>query len=642
MRKKGIVFLLVLAMALSAFLIGCTPKEEDVVTPDPVTPVEPADPVEPDEPEDTKPTEPTGQITIGNTTELGGDWSAPYFSNNAADADVMDFTKGYGTVDMTFDGEYLVNDTVVANYETVDHDDGSKEYIWTIKDGLTFADGTPITAKHYVAAPMLWSSKLVGDMGASNTYGRKYVGWGAYSKGETKEFTGVRLLDDMKFSVTVSSEELPYFYELANVGVAPVDFHFWTDETVDIMDDGNGAYFSDNFTLENFEESITKGRRTIPRPSTGAYTLKSFDESTRVAVLEANENYLGNYEGQKPLIKTIIYKKINQDTAMDELSTGAVDLISQTAGGDEINAGLDLVDKGGFDYISYPRAGYGKLLFIADHGPTSFIEVRHAIAHLLDRNDFAKSFTGGFGSVINGPFGEAQWFYQETKAELNEKLNQYPYSLETAIELLEEGGWVYDANGGEYKEGIRHKKLDDGTLMPLVIEWASTTDNAVSDLLVVKLQENEDTAAAGMKINQTLMQFPELLNWLYRDTDEDPKYGVPTYHMMNLASNFYPEYDPTTTYTTDPDLVKQGANQNYLLDEDLAAKAAAIALTDSEDVEGFKQKFVDYIVKWNELLPDLPLYSNIYHDFFNEKLKGYDKNPLIRVSHALLYSWVEE
>ncbi len=30
------------------------------------------------------------------------------------------------------------------------------------------------------------------------------------------------------------------------------------------------------------------------------------------------------------------------------------------------------------------------------------------------------------------------------------KLNQYPYSLEKAVELLEEGGWVYDANGNDY------------------------------------------------------------------------------------------------------------------------------------------------------------------------------------------------
>ena len=51
--------------------------------------------------------------------------------------------------------------------------------------------------------------------------------------------------------------------------------------------------------------------------------------------------------------------------------------------------------------------------------------------------------------------------------------------------------------------------------MPLIIEWASTEQNAVSDLLVVKLQENPDLAAAGIQINQTVMTFTDLLNYLY-------------------------------------------------------------------------------------------------------------------------------
>ena len=196
---------------------------------------------------------------------------------------------------------------------------------------------------------------------------------------------------------------------------------------------------------------------------------------------------------------------------------------------------------------SYPRAGYGKLQFACDVGPTQFPEVRQAIAHLLDRNEFAKTFTGGFGSVVNGPYGEAMWFYQETKADLNQKLNQYAYSLDAAVELLEGGGWVYDAEGNEYTEGIRHKKMEDGTYMPLVIEWASSENNPVSELLVVMLQENEDVAAAGIQINQTTMTFTELLNWLYRDGSEDAKYAVPTYHMFNLASGYTPRYDVTNT-----------------------------------------------------------------------------------------------
>ncbi len=358
--------------------------------------------------------------------------------------------------------------------------------------------------------------------------------------------------------------------------------------------------------------------------------------------MEVNEKFLGDYSGQTAKIQTVVYKKVTQETSLDELATGGVNLLSGMAGGDEINQGLDLVDKGGFAFTEYPRAGYGKLAFACDFGPTQFPEVRQAIAHLLDRNDFAKAFTQGFGSVVNGPYGESMWFYQESRGELNQKLDQYPYGRESAIELLEEGGWVLDKDGNEYKDGIRYKKLDDGTLLPLVIEWASSEANAVSDLLVVKLQENPDLAAAGIQINQTVMTFGDLINYLYRDDTEDAKYGVPTYGMFNLATNYNPRYDQSTTYTTDPDMLKAGYNVNFIIDEKLEKAAKDMVLTDATDREGYRSKFVDFVVRWNELLPDLPLYSNMYHDFYHEKLQDYNMNPLIRISDALLYSYVTE
>jgi len=50
---------------------------------------------------------------------------------------------------------------------------------------------------------------------------------------------------------------------------------------------------------------------------------------------------------------------------------------------------------------------------------------------------------------------------------------------------------------------------------------------------------------------------------------------------------------------------------------------------------------VAFIERWNELLPDIPLYSNIYHDFYDEKLKDYEKNDLMELVDALLYAHVE-
>lgn len=585
--------------------------------------------------------EPSGQIIIGSTTELGGDW-VPYFQNGAADYDVYQMIEGYGTVDLTSGGEYVIDNTVVKDYTTTINDDGSKTYTYTINEGLVWNDGTEIKAIDYVTSVMLWSSKVIADMGGDNTTGKYFKGWREFANGESKVFTGVRLLGDYSFSVTIDAQYLPYYYELAMVGVGPVKLSFWTDENVTIKDDGEGCYFSDNFTKENYEEKINNARRAIPRVTAGPYNLKSFDEASKTGVLEANPLYKGNWEGQKAQIKTIIYKKVTSETMLDELKTGSVDLLNGITDGSEITEGLDMVDAGGFNYTAYDRAGYGKLMMICDFGPTQFVEVRQAIAYLLDRNDFAKAFTGGYGSVVNGPYGVAMWMYKESKDELDEKLNQYAYSLEMAKKVLEEGGWIYDKDGNPYKEGIRYKKLDDGTLMPLILEWAASEQNSVSELLVVKLQQNPDVAAAGMQINQTVMTFTEMLNYIYRDDTQGAKYGEPTYHLYNLATNFTPRYDLSDTYTIDPDLYAQGLNTNFIQDEELSKLAEDMVLTDPTDREGYRQKFVKFVERWNYLLPDLPLYSNIYHDFYNEKLKNYNVNALFDMSYALLYAYVEE
>src|SRR5690606_9693455 len=301
------------------------------------------------------------------------------------------FISGYGTVDMTFDGEYVVNETVVKEYEVTENEDGSKTYTWTIVDDLVYDDGTPITAKDYVASGLLWSSKLIGDMGGNNDYGYYWKGWNAFAKGETKVFEGIRLIDDYTFSVTIDSENLPYFYELPMVSVGPTKLSYWLGEGVDVLDDGEGAYFSVDLTYDEYADKISEAKSNPHYPSSGPYVVESFDTTTKTAVLKVNPLYKGDYTGQKPKIETIIYKLVSQATQFDELATGQVDLLPENGGADDINAGLDLVEQGGYSYTTYPRSGYGKIQFACDFGPTADVEVRQALAHLLDRNEFAKA-----------------------------------------------------------------------------------------------------------------------------------------------------------------------------------------------------------------------------------------------------------
>ena len=65
----------------------------------------------------------------------------------------------------------------------------------------------------------------------------------------------------------------------------------------------------------------------------------------------------------KPSIETLIVKLVSSDTMMNELEAGTVDLLVETSGADNIEAGLNLADAGTVNYNTYYRNGYGKIAF---------------------------------------------------------------------------------------------------------------------------------------------------------------------------------------------------------------------------------------------------------------------------------------
>jgi peptide/nickel transport system substrate-binding protein len=112
--------------------------------------------------------------------------------------------------------------------------------------------------------------------------------------------------------------------------------------------------------------------------------------------------------------------------------------------------------------------------------------------------------------------------------------------------------------------------------------------------------------------------------------------------MYNLGTGFTPIYDQAATYTSDPERIKAGDNTNFITDEELSKLAKDMVLVDPSDKTTFESKFVSFIERWNYLLPDLPLYSNTYHDFYNAKLKNYNPNGIWDMSYALMKAYVEE
>ena len=407
---------------------------------------------------------------------------------------------------------------------------------------------------------------------------------------------------------------------------------------VTITDSEDGVTISDNYTTELLETTVNAndGYRYLPKVTYGPYQLDSYDDSTKQAVLVINDSYLGTYDGVKPSIAKLILKSVTTETEMDELAAGTVDLIGGVSGGDSINAGLDVCDEGKAEYASYDRAGYGKIAFSCDVGPTQFAAVRQAIAYCLDRDEFAKQYSGGYAKVVNGMYGLSTPEYKKNKDTMDKELNNYSKDLEKAKQLLIDDGWTLNKDGNEFVEGtddVRYKNVD-GELMACEINWANTPNNPVSDLLNTMLPG--EMAKIGMKLNPTTVELGVLLNELYRIGIDEP-----TYNMFNLATGFVPISSLWYEYSNDPAYMGTW-NTNFIDDEELATIAANMKKIPYENEEEWEEAWVNFQKRWNELLPDIPLYSDEYHDFYSTKIKGYEPDSLWQWESAIVYSYIEK
>lgn len=619
-----------------------------------------------------------GQVVIGTSTEASGDWAYSAFTRNpnATDNEVVKLTDDMNTIDTDQHGDYVINKTVVKSYERIEEENGNVTFKFVINDGLKFNNGEAVTAENFVAWTMFLVSPAGKEMGVVSATYNMLPGGLAYRNGETNVLSAVRLYDEKTFSITIAktgedgeTNYLPYYYDLGYGAMRAVNLTYWFGEGWSVKDDGEGVYFVNadgkEFTAETVGATVEAGRfATGNRVTAGPYNLVSFDESSREIVLEVNENYNGNFEGQKPGIQKLVIVKTSDDTVMDMISTGQIQIYSGIADGAQVNAVLDLIEAGTIDSSpsQYDRAGYGYFGFACDLGPTQFTEFRQAVAYLLNRVEFAQTFCKGWGSVVHGPYCTA--FSMTDKTDIDKKVNHYDYNPEKAVELLKQAGFVYNADGSDYVDGsgeVRYAKvteeqaryyesfnkvLADGTiLMPATLNWASSEGNSVSALLTTMLASSDATKAAGISIVKTEMTFPSLLSYMYRQEMNGAvgDFSVPTYNMFNLATGYNGGvYDESYNWTTDPEYIEQGYNVQHLYDKELDKLSMDMVYgVEPGDEATYLSLWEKYIIRWNELLPMVPLYSNIYVTVYPNTIDNYAEDSFWGFERAILYAnWV--
>ena len=530
-------------------------------------------------------------VTIASVEKLTGKYRYPSFNAqtvSAPDRSVSELTDGLELVSLTEDGRFVWNETVVHDHEEVKNEDGSMTYTVTLWEDLRFSVGTYVTAKDYLAFPMAFLSApgAEADPGFLQRTGLSLLGadlFASYQGGgedETEDtarkvFSGLRILDERKFSLTVPGSSLPDVNRLSAIRLTAQYAPMWLGES-EILDDGEGCYLSEDFyekdTLGKYL-SAERIRRTAEEPSSsdaypfsGPYSVIWYSEGGQegkpMVVLSENPYFSGDLNGQKPGIRTLVWKTAAQEEIYAELANGTTDVFTCLNDPEDILSAREKASASGDTLrLSVYQTGRASALhFRADLGPVQFGEVRKALAHLLDRDTLRKGMSAGNGALIDAPCTGNALYHKAVKNGL--RLKSYKFSLAEAILLLEAGGWIYNSRGEAYTSGIRYKKIakelldernraytsadgsakafeKDGYIyMPLSVNVFAVRGSLLSENLQAILK-NEVFKDAGMLISVTEGSYPEAMDELYQKPVSGYYQGLPLQCAFDADSRNY-------------------------------------------------------------------------------------------------------
>ena len=612
-------------------------------------------------------TAPNGSLIFGDTGRLSGNWISGFDSSPKSEHVREWMHGGRSTMTITKNGHFVKNPMVVRSWTSIDNPDGTRTFTFHIYDDNLWSDGHPITAIDYVFNIFLTSSPQFGEIGGFDVSGEALYGFREFLDGVELEgervpilgvtgvlFWGIGFEGTDTFWVTVAADRIPFVFDFHLRNWEPRPFHVWSRGGTQFQLESTveGARVTEGFTAEWLDELVNSpgGERFNPSAVAGAYLLESWDESAGSVILVRNPYFTATWDGFSPSIERLVMTHVDSAAQIHALGTGQIHIVTGLRAGAHIQAGWDLVHGlGEHSAISYPRNGYGFVSWHGDHGPTQFSHVRRAIAWLLDREEFTRLFTGGWGFVQQGPYALGGWEFSMRGETLyaDQKFTRYKLSLADALRELVENGWVLNDRGEPFQDGVdevRYKEVD-GELMRLTIRWASN-DHPMTPIMRGMLVPN--AAAVGMEIVE-YMYTPPNVN-LHANARVPGSPYAPGgemfrhYHMFTLAAGVATPDTPWTAWTTNPHYARHGFNTTWHGDRTLAEIAYQMRDVNPNEPdweERFLDLWVEFQVRFNYVLPMLPLYTEEYHDFHATWLGNWHTNAIWDRRHAALRAVVE-
>jgi peptide/nickel transport system substrate-binding protein len=252
-------------------------------------------------------------------------------------------------------------------------DPEATEYVFTLKEGVTFHDGTPFNAEAVVRNFDRWDNFAEEFQANAYYYGAVMNGFGDNNLIESVEATG-----EHEVTITLTEASPTFLY-----GIALTPFSIVSPAVLD-------STTADDPTASTLGTDVVQG-------GTGPFILQDYvpDDS---AVLVRNEDYHGEHTAY--LDRLIIRPIADPAARLQALQGGSIQGFDLIAPGDrgavEDADGLQLVNRESFNTLYL-----GVNPTATEDGPLADLAVRQAVAMAIDREALIGPFYGGGGSVAD-------------------------------------------------------------------------------------------------------------------------------------------------------------------------------------------------------------------------------------------------
>lgn len=354
----------------------------------------------------------TGETTADVEAELGID-TTNYLKIQDDNPDTVDpqCTTEYYTVAMNiFDRlvEVKANDDgtseIVASLakDWTVSDDGLT-YTFTLNEGVKFSNGADLTSSDvlYTIMRMFTYEKAVND----DIYDM-IEGADAVLDGSADTLSGFEIISDYEFSITLSE---PYGAFLACL----------TTPGASILDEETTEAAGDQFGID---PAVTIG--------SGPFVFTAWEFNSEL-ILSANADY---WDGA-PACEGLVLKVIpDEATARMMFENGELDILDMDNNSSQLEYFLDNEDYAD-QIVSGARVGIYYICLNENFEELSDARVRKALQYSIDRQAILDALYAGQGQLENGIFPHGLIGY-------NENLEEIPYDVDAAKELLAEAGYA--------------------------------------------------------------------------------------------------------------------------------------------------------------------------------------------------------